>query len=93
MAGCYGPFNHHIPRVRVWFTSQSQTSHPGCAFPSKITFMDRSSRCSQVAEGVGFHGIIGPLLLFADDVVLLASLRSNSNLCWGGLELSGKWQE
>ena len=40
--------------------------------------MDRISWNSQVAEGVNFGGSQIPSLLFADDVVLLAS--SNSDL-------------
>lgn len=38
-----------------------------------ITFMDRSSRCSQGVEGVQFGGLRIALLLFTDTVVLLAS--------------------
>ena len=40
--------------------------------------MDKISRCSEAAEGVGFGDLRIPSLLFADDVVLLAS--SNSDL-------------
>ena len=36
-------------------------------------FMDRISQCSQVVEGVGLGGPQIPSLLFADDVILLAS--------------------
>ena len=38
-----------------------------------ITFMDRISRCSQGVEGIRFGGLRIASLLFADDVVLLAS--------------------
>ena len=48
-----------------------------------IIFMDRISRCSQVAEGVKFIGLWIPSLLFADDVVLLASLNSDRRLALG----------
>ena len=40
-----------------------------------MIFMDRISRCSQAAKGVKFIGLQIPSLLFADDMVLLASLN------------------
>uniref|UniRef100_A0A3P8RJK0 Reverse transcriptase domain-containing protein n=1 Tax=Astatotilapia calliptera TaxID=8154 RepID=A0A3P8RJK0_ASTCA len=45
-----------------------------------IIFMDRISRCSQVAEGFHFVGLRISSLLFADDVVLLASLSEGLQL-------------
>ena len=46
--------------------------------------MDRLSRCSRAAEGVGFGGLRIPSLLFADDVVLLSSSNSDLQLSLGG---------
>ena len=48
-----------------------------------ITFMYRISRRSQVAEVVSFGGLPIPLLLFADDVVLLASKNNDPQLSLG----------
>ena len=48
-----------------------------------IIFMDRISRCSQVLEGVEFCDLQIPSLLFADDVVLLASSNSDLQLSLG----------
>ena len=48
-----------------------------------ITFMDRISRRSRVVEGVGFGGGRISSLLFADDVVLLASSSSDLQLLLG----------
>ena len=42
-----------------------------------IIFMDRISRHSQVVEGVKFGGLRILSLLFADDVILLASANSD----------------
>lgn len=42
-----------------------------------ITFMDRISRCSRVIDSVRFRILVILSLLFADDVVLLASLNSD----------------
>ncbi|XP_066513109.1 uncharacterized protein [Hoplias malabaricus] len=49
--------------------------HQGCLLSPVlfIIFMDRIYRCSQVAEGVRFGGLRIPCLVFADDVVFLAS--------------------
>ena len=48
-----------------------------------IIFMDRFSRRSQPVEEVGFGGVQIPSLLFADDVVLLASVSSDLQLSLG----------
>uniref|UniRef100_A0A8C6PI18 Reverse transcriptase domain-containing protein n=1 Tax=Nothobranchius furzeri TaxID=105023 RepID=A0A8C6PI18_NOTFU len=45
-----------------------------------ITFMDRISRCSQGVEGISFGGLRIRSLLFADDVVLLASSERDLQL-------------
>uniref|UniRef100_A0A8C6NIQ5 Reverse transcriptase domain-containing protein n=1 Tax=Nothobranchius furzeri TaxID=105023 RepID=A0A8C6NIQ5_NOTFU len=45
-----------------------------------ITFMDRISRCSQGVEGIRFGGLRIRSLLFADDVVLLASSERDLQL-------------
>ncbi|KAF7225184.1 tyrosine aminotransferase, partial [Nothobranchius furzeri] len=45
-----------------------------------ITFMDRISRCSQGVEGIHFGGLRIRSLLFADDVVLLASSERDLQL-------------
>ena len=45
--------------------------------------LDRISRRSQVAEGVGFGGLRIPSLVFADDVVLFASLNSDLQFSLG----------
>ncbi|KAI3362005.1 hypothetical protein L3Q82_012347 [Scortum barcoo] len=54
-------------------------------------FMDRISRCSKGPEGVrvGNHRISS--LLFADDVVLLASSSQDLQHVLGGLQPSVKW--
>ena len=48
-----------------------------------IIFIDRTSRCSQVVEGVKFGGLWITSLLFADDVVLLSSSNSDLKLALG----------
>ena len=48
-----------------------------------IVFMDRISRRSRVGEGIGFGGGRISSLLFADDVVLLASSNSDLQLSLG----------
>ena len=48
-----------------------------------MIFMDRISRCSQAAEGVRFGERQIPFLLFADDMVLLASSNSDLQLSLG----------
>ena len=48
-----------------------------------ITFMDRISRRSHAVEGVRFGDLRIPSLLFADDVVLLASSNSDLQLSLG----------
>ena len=45
-----------------------------------LTVMDRISRHSQAAEGVGFGGLRIPSLLFADGVILFASSNSDFQL-------------
>ena len=45
--------------------------------------MDRISSCSQVVEGVGFSDLWIPSLLFAEDVILLASSNSDLQLSLG----------
>ena len=76
------PFDLCIVGARAWFTlpAVSQTrSRSGLVLARAsspvllIIFMDRISRCSQVAEGVKFGGLRIPSLLFTDDEVLLAS--------------------
>ena len=60
--------------------------HQSCASSPVlfILFMDRISRRSHAAEGVKFGGLWIPSLLFADDMVLLASFKSD-------LQLSLRW--
>lgn len=50
-----------------------------------MIFIDRISGHSQGAEGVRFGNHMIASLLFADDVVTLAS--SDEDLHWGGLNL------
>ena len=52
--------------------------------------MVENSRRSQAAGGVEFGGLRIPSL-FADDVVLLASLKSDLQLSLGSWQLSVKW--
>ena len=49
-----------------------------------IIFMDRIFRHSQAAEGVRFSGLQILSLLFADDVILLASSNSDLQVALGG---------
>ena len=55
-----------------------------------IIFMDRVSRCSQGVEGVRFGDLRIGSLLFADDVVLLASSGRDLQLYWSGSQQSVK---
>ena len=55
-----------------------------------IIFMDRISRCNQAVEGIRFSGLWILSLLFADDVVLLASSNSDLQLSLGRLQPSVK---
>ena len=48
-----------------------------------IIFMDRISSCSQAVEGVKFGGLWIGSLLFADDVVMLASSNRDLQLSLG----------
>uniref|UniRef100_A0A8C6MJS2 Reverse transcriptase domain-containing protein n=1 Tax=Nothobranchius furzeri TaxID=105023 RepID=A0A8C6MJS2_NOTFU len=56
--------------------------HQGCPLSPIlfITFMDRISRCSQDVEGIHFGGLRIRSLLFADDLVLLASSECDLQL-------------
>ena len=56
-----------------------------------MIFMDRISRRSLVVEGITFGDLWIPSLLFADDMVLLASSNSDLQL-WDGLQPSVKQQ-
>ncbi|TWW73378.1 hypothetical protein D4764_15G0007720 [Takifugu flavidus] len=60
-----------VPRGVLWGFSESM----GLPFITVlfVTFMDRISRCSHGVEGVRFGDLRIGSLLFADDVVLLAS--------------------
>ena len=66
--------------------SQSGLYSSKAALCHQILFIivtDRISRHSQAAEGVGFSGLRILSLVFADDVVLLASLNSYLQLALG----------
>ena len=52
--------------------------------------MDRISRRSQGEESVRFGDLRIASLLFADDVVLLATSDMTSSMHWGGLQPSVK---
>jgi len=53
-------------------------------------FHDRISRRSRGEEGVWFGNLRATYLLFADDVVLLASSSNDLQLLWSGSQLSVK---
>ena len=91
MAFYYRPFDPCSQRL-VHITDSKSDSFPvrvglcqGCPLLSVlfIIFMGRISRCSQAAEGVGFGGPRILSLLFANDVVLLASSNSDLQLPLG----------
>lgn len=54
-----------------------------CLLDLFITYKDRISRCSQMMEGFRFNWIHIPRPIFVDDIVLLASLKSDIQLTRG----------
>uniref|UniRef100_A0A8C6KS35 Reverse transcriptase domain-containing protein n=1 Tax=Nothobranchius furzeri TaxID=105023 RepID=A0A8C6KS35_NOTFU len=75
----------HVPRGTLWGTLHKVGLRQGCPLSPVlfITFMDRISRRSCGVECVEFGGRRISSLLFADDVVLLASSSSDLQLLLG----------
>ena len=93
MAFCYGSFDLCCQSQSLVCIAGSKSDPfpvrvglcQGCPLSQVpfIIFIDRISRHSQMVEGVGFSDLRIPSLLFADDVVLLASLNSDLQLPLG----------